>query len=140
LQQYSTHSVVTRWQQYSAHLHTNSTHNTAAQHTFTHTQYTQYSSTAHIYTRTVHTIQQYSTHLHTNRTHKQYTHLYTNSTHIYTQTVHTFTHKQYTHLHTNSTHNTQNGTYIKIKLFRNNLGRAGRALSLPVIPWHLPYN
>jgi hypothetical protein len=56
--------VDTRWQQYSTHLHTNSTHNTAVQHTFTHKQYTPYSSTAHIYTQTVHTIQQYSTHLH----------------------------------------------------------------------------
>jgi gamma-glutamyltranspeptidase len=46
-------------QQYSTHLHTNST---AVQYTFTHRQY---SSTVHIYTQTV---QQYSTHLHTNST------------------------------------------------------------------------
>jgi hypothetical protein len=50
-------------QQYSTHLHTNCTHNTAVQHTLTHKQYTQYSSTAHIDTQTVHTIQQYSTHV-----------------------------------------------------------------------------
>jgi hypothetical protein len=42
---------------------------TVVQHTFTHEQYTQYSSTAHFYTQTVHTIQQYSTLLHTNSTH-----------------------------------------------------------------------
>jgi hypothetical protein len=35
-----------------------------------------------------------------------------------------------THLHTNNTHNT-----VKEKL-----GSAGRAPSLRVIPWHLPYN
>jgi hypothetical protein len=38
-----------------------------------------------------------------------------------------------THLHTNSTQNTENGTYITIK---KNLGNAGRAPSLQVIPWH----
>jgi hypothetical protein len=59
--------VDTRWQQCSTHLHK---------------QYTQYSSAAHIYTQTVHTIQQYSTHLH-----KQYTQ-YSSTAHIYTQTVH----------------------------------------------------
>jgi Arc/MetJ family transcription regulator len=58
-------------QQYSTHLHTNST---AVHHTFTHKQY---SSTPHIYTQTV---QQYITHLHTNST----------------AVHHTFTHKQYT--------------------------------------------
>jgi hypothetical protein len=42
-----------------------------------------------------------------------------------------------THLHTNSTQNTENGTYMTIK---RNLESAGRALSLRVIPWHLPYN
>jgi hypothetical protein len=47
----------------------------------THKQYTQYSSTSHIYTQTVHTIQQYITHLH-----KQYTQ-YSSTSHIYTQTV-----------------------------------------------------
>jgi hypothetical protein len=46
-------------QQYSAHLHTNST---AVQYTFTHKQY---SSTVHIHTQTV---QPYSTHSHTNST------------------------------------------------------------------------
>jgi hypothetical protein len=35
-----------------------------------------------------------------------------------------------THLHTNSTHNTEKGK----------LGSAGRAPSLRIIPWHLPYN
>jgi hypothetical protein len=35
-----------------------------------------------------------------------------------------------THLHTNSTHNTEKGK----------LGSAGRAPSLRVISWHLPYN
>jgi hypothetical protein len=42
-----------------------------------------------------------------------------------------------THLHTNSTQNTEDGTYITIK---KKLGSARRALSLRVIPWHLPYN
>jgi hypothetical protein len=70
-------------QQYSTHLHTNSTHNTAVQYTFKLKQYTQYSSTSHIYTQTVHTIRQYSTHLHTNSTHN-------------TTVQYTFTHKQYT--------------------------------------------
>jgi hypothetical protein len=41
-----------------------------------------------------------------------------------------------TNLHTNSTKNTENGTYITIKKIRS----TGRALSLRVIPWHLPYN
>jgi hypothetical protein len=45
-----------------------------------------------------------------------------------------------THLHTNSTQNTENGTYITMKKFKTNLGSAGRALSLPVIPGHFPYN
>jgi hypothetical protein len=45
-----------------------------------------------------------------------------------------------THLHTNSTQNTENGTYITINKFKTNLGSAGRAPSLRVIPWHLPYN
>jgi hypothetical protein len=44
-----------------------------------------------------------------------------------------------THLHTNSTQNTENGTYITIKKLTN-LGCAGRAPSLGVIPWHLSYN
>jgi hypothetical protein len=57
-----------RTQQYSTHLHTNSTQNTAVQHTFTHKQHTEHSSTAHIYTQTAHRTQQYSTHLHTNST------------------------------------------------------------------------
>jgi hypothetical protein len=35
-----------------------------------------------------------------------------------------------THLNTNNTHNTEKGK----------LGSAGHALSLQVIPWHLPYN
>jgi hypothetical protein len=42
-----------------------------------------------------------------------------------------------THLHTNSTQNTENGTYIKIKKFKNYLGSAGRAPSLRVVCWHL---
>jgi hypothetical protein len=41
--------VATRWQQYSTHLHTNST--AAVQYTVTHKQYS--SSTVHIYTQTV---------------------------------------------------------------------------------------
>jgi hypothetical protein len=73
-----------------------------------------------------------------------------------------------THLHTNSTQNnimvqnTQNITYITIRMHKHNnkkniiytikqkhtkyttlpsiLGSAGRALSLRVIPWKLPYN
>ena len=51
------------------------------------------------------------------------------------------------HLHTSSTSNTKNGTYITItKLNKHNnknltnLWSAGRAPSLRVIPWHLPYN
>jgi hypothetical protein len=50
-----------------------------------------------------------------------------------------------THLHTNSTQNTENGTYLTIKTLNipnnknlTNFGSAGRASSLPVIPWHLP--
>jgi hypothetical protein len=54
-----------------------------------------------------------------------------------------------THLHTNGTQNTENrtyitikklGTYITIKKFKTNLGSVGRAPSLRVIPWHLPYD
>jgi hypothetical protein len=67
IQQYSTHLHTNSThntavqhtfthKQYSTHLHTNSTHNTAVQYTFTHKQYTQYSSTAHVYTQTVHRI------------------------------------------------------------------------------------
>jgi hypothetical protein len=55
------------------------------------------SSTAHIYTQTVHKIQQYIT-LYTQTVHtiQQYsTHLHTNTTHN-TAVQHTFTHKQYT--------------------------------------------
>ena len=51
------------------------------------------------------------------------------------------------HLHTSSTPNTKNGTYItitKLNMHNNkiltNLWSAGRAPSLRVIPWHLPYN
>jgi hypothetical protein len=51
------------------------------------------------------------------------------------------------HLHTNSTQNTGNGTYKAITKFNvhnnkklTNLGSAGRAPSLRVIPWHLPDN
>jgi hypothetical protein len=51
------------------------------------------------------------------------------------------------HLHRNSTQNTENGTYITITNLHmhnhkklTNLGSAGRAPSLRVIPWHLPYN
>jgi hypothetical protein len=43
-----------------------------------------------------------------------------------------------THLHTNTTQNTENGKHITIK--RKDLESAGRAPSLRVIPWHLPYN
>jgi hypothetical protein len=46
------------------------------------------------------------------------------------------------HLHTNSTQKTQNGIHITIttKKLGSKLGNAGRAPSLRVIPWHLPYN
>jgi hypothetical protein len=47
-------------------------------------------------------------------------------------TVHIYT-------RTNSTQNTEDGAHITIKKKRK-LGSAGRALSLRVIPWHLPYN
>jgi hypothetical protein len=50
-----------------------------------------------------------------------------------------------THLHTNNTQNTQkahNNKKLKIHNHKKltNLGGAGRAPSLRVIPWHLPYN
>jgi hypothetical protein len=101
------------------------------------------SGTAHIYTQTV---QQYSSHLHTKSTAVQltFTHKeYSSTAHIYTQTV-----QQYSsHLHTNNTQNTENRTYITITKLNihinkklSNLGSVGHALSLPVIPWHLPYN
>jgi hypothetical protein len=51
-----------------------------------------------------------------------------------------------THLRTNNTQNTVNGTYITVKKLYTtikkitNLGSAGRAPSLRVIPWNLPYN
>jgi hypothetical protein len=55
------------------------------------------------------------------------------------------------HIYTQTVHRIQgNGTYITIKKLRNlrnnkkkiktNLGSAGRAPSLTVIPWHLPYS
>jgi hypothetical protein len=51
------------------------------------------------------------------------------------------------HLHTTNTQITQNGTYktiTKLSIHNNkkltNLGGAGRAPSLQVIPWHLPYS
>jgi hypothetical protein len=51
-----------------------------------------------------------------------------------------------THLHTYSTQNKENGTYITVKKLNihnnkklTNLGSAGRAPSLRVIPWPLPY-
>jgi hypothetical protein len=48
------------------------------------------------------------------------------------------------HLHTSSTQNTEDGTHITITrkqtITRKKLGSAGRAPSLLVIPWHLPYN
>jgi hypothetical protein len=43
-----------------------------------------------------------------------------------------------THLHTNSTQYRENITYLTIR--RKNLGSAGRALSLRVIPWHFRYS
>jgi hypothetical protein len=79
---YKVHIYTQRVQQYSTHLHTNST---AVQYTLTHKQY---SSTVHIYTQRV---QQYSSHLHTNGTAVQYTFThkqYSSTVHIYTQTVH----------------------------------------------------
>jgi hypothetical protein len=53
------------------------------------------------------------------------------------------------HLHTNNTQDKENVTYITIKKlgtsitikkFKTNLGSAGRAPSLRVIPWHLSYD
>jgi hypothetical protein len=53
-----------------------------------------------------------------------------------------------THLHTTNKRNAENGAYIRIKTlgiyitikeFKMNLGSAGRATSLRVITWHLPY-
>jgi uncharacterized integral membrane protein len=61
--------TVHRIQQYSTHLHTNSTQNTAVHYTFTHKQYTQYSSPVHIYIQTVHTIQRRE---HTNKLTKEH--------------------------------------------------------------------
>jgi hypothetical protein len=62
IQQYITHlyTNVHTIQQYVTHLYTKSTHNTAVRNTFIHKEYTQYSSTSHIYTHrpTEHTIQQ----------------------------------------------------------------------------------
>jgi hypothetical protein len=43
----------------------------------------------------------------------------------------TFTHKQYTEYRERNIHNNKE---------KKRLGSAGRALSLRVIPWHLPYN
>jgi hypothetical protein len=99
-------------EQYSTHLHTDSTQNSTAhicaqtvhrtvQHTFTHRQYTE----------------QYSKHLHTDSTQNSTTHIYTQTAHRTVQ--YTFTHRQYTeqystHLHTDSTQlhtdSTQNNT------------------------------
>jgi hypothetical protein len=47
-----------------------------------------------------------------------------------------------THLHTNSTQNTEDGAHITIKKknLGSKLGSAGRAPSLRVTPWYLPYN
>jgi hypothetical protein len=42
------------------------------------------------------------------------------------------------HLHKNRTQNTEGATHITIT--KKKLGSAGRASSLRVIPWHLPYN
>jgi hypothetical protein len=47
----------------------------------------------------------------------------------------TFTHKQYTEYRERNTHNNK-----KKKKLGSKLGSAGRAPSLRVIPWHLPYN
>jgi hypothetical protein len=79
--------VATRWQKYSTHLHTNSSHPVAAV--------------------------QYSTHLHTNSSHPvaavqystvQYSTVQYSTVHIYTQTVATQWQQYSTHLHTNSSH------------------------------------
>jgi hypothetical protein len=52
-----------------------------------------------------------------------------------------------TQLHTNNTQNTENGTHTTTKKLNThnnkkltNMGSAGRAPSLRVIPWHWPYN
>ena len=92
--------VATRWQQYSAHLHTDSTQN----------------STVHIYTQTVHRTVQYT-----------FTH------------THTHTHS-HTHTHTH-THSTQNDTKQTIRRTTQKFWKCeGRAPSLRVLPWHLPYD
>jgi hypothetical protein len=46
---------------------------------------------------------------------------------------HTFTHKQYAEYRERNIHRNQN-------ILPSILGSAGRAPSLRVIPWHLPYN
>jgi hypothetical protein len=106
--------VDTRWQQYSTHLHTNSTQ--------VDTRWQQYSTHLHTNSTQVDTLwQQYSTHLHPNSTQ-----------------VDTLWQQYSTHLHPNSTQNTENGTYVKWT--RIKLGSAGLSPSLQVVPWHLPYN
>jgi hypothetical protein len=52
----------------------------------------------------------------------------------------TFTHKQYTEYRGRNTHNSYKGKKITRKKLGSKLGSAGRAPSLRVIPWHLPYN
>jgi hypothetical protein len=74
-------------QQYSTHLHTNST--AAVQYTVTHKQYS--SSTVHSCTQTVQ--QQYSTQLHTNST---------------AAVQYTVAHKQYTEQHSETEYTEQN--------------------------------
>jgi hypothetical protein len=49
----------------------------------------------------------------------------------------TFTHKQYTEQHNETEYTEQNIPNNKKK---KKLGSAGRAPSLRVTPWHLPYN
>jgi hypothetical protein len=59
----------------------------------------------------------------------------------------TFTHKQYTEYRGRNTYNNYKGKNnykenitITRKKLGSKLGSAGRAPSLRVIPWHLPYN
>jgi hypothetical protein len=56
-------------------------------------------------------------------------------------TAHIYTHKQYTKYRGRNTHNNYKEKKNNYKeKFWNKVGSAGRAPSLPVIPWHLPYN
>jgi hypothetical protein len=129
--------VDTRWQQYSSHLHTNSTHvDTRWQKYSTHlytnstqvdTRWQQYSSHLHTNSTQVDTRwQQHSSHLHTNSTrvdplvaavqltftHKQYT-----GWHPVAAAQYTFTHKQYTEYTEQNVHNSYKIEILRQALF-----------------------